>query len=85
MLRPSDHAHPCPSCGGCMPFEGPPSQVCRCGSDWGRDLNELIRLLDEVLSDPPPADSTVTALPALPPTGQDHKTEESVNAQDRPS
>lgn len=54
MLRRSD-ANACPSCGGCYPFEGPPSQVCCCGSEWG-DLNELIRLLDELLSDPGPPD-----------------------------
>jgi hypothetical protein len=47
-----------------MPFEGPPSRVCRCGSDWG-DLTELIRLLDELLSDPPPADAAVLP-PGLP-------------------
>jgi hypothetical protein len=47
----------CPSCGGCLPCEGLPHQVCRCGSDWGDPLLELIRLLDELLSDPPPPDS----------------------------
>lgn len=56
MLLPSS-PNLCPSCGGCMPDEGPPSLVCRCGSNWGPPLRELIRLLDEALSDPGPPDS----------------------------
>lgn len=65
MLRRSD-ANACPSCGGCYPGEGPPSSVCRCGSSWGPDLRELIRVLDEVLSDPGPPDLIEEApVPAL--------------------
>lgn len=47
----------CPRCGGCLPGEGPACDVCTCGSRWVDDLMELIRLLDELLSDPPPPDS----------------------------
>jgi hypothetical protein len=63
MLRRSS-ADLCPSCGGCLPYDGPPRKVCHCGTHWGDPLLELIRLLDELLSDPPPPDP----VPALPDT-----------------
>ncbi|HEY9375001.1 hypothetical protein [Streptomyces sp.] len=45
-----------------MPFEGPASRVCRCGTAWEADLNHLIATLAGLLANPGPPDPLEEAL-----------------------